>query len=230
MGPTFHGVVPGLDRDALAPDRSSIRRRRLTMKRSLLIVALGGLLVVGPAVSMAAAQATPAPKPAPKEAQPATKEAKPHAAPHAKAAQADMGTTGARTPLAQPNTEPPSDAPAGDVALGTVRVPRKVMADGKPLDAGSYQVRLTSQQAEGKATGATAAYERYVEFLQGGKVKGREVASIVPAADAPKVAKDKKPAPGSSKVELLKGNDYMRVWINRGGTNYLIHLAVPAAA
>ena len=30
------------------------------------------------------------------------------------------------------------------------------------------------------------------------------------------------------RVEMLKGNDYLRVWINRGGTNYIIHL--PAGA
>jgi len=36
------------------------------------------------------------------------------------------------------------------------------------------------------------------------------------------------PAPGGSKVELLKGNVYLRVWINRGGTHYLIHLPVTA--
>jgi hypothetical protein len=25
---------------------------------------------------------------------------------------------------------------------------------------------------------------------------------------------------------MLKGNDYLRVWINRGGTHYLVHFAV----
>jgi hypothetical protein len=29
-------------------------------------------------------------------------------------------------------------------------------------------------------------------------------------------------------VELLKGNVYLRVWINRGGTHYFIHLPVTA--
>jgi hypothetical protein len=27
-------------------------------------------------------------------------------------------------------------------------------------------------------------------------------------------------------VELLKGEDYLRVWINRGGNHYLVHLPV----
>ena len=29
-------------------------------------------------------------------------------------------------------------------------------------------------------------------------------------------------------TELLKGGDYYRVWINRGGTNYLINLPTGA--
>jgi hypothetical protein len=29
---------------------------------------------------------------------------------------------------------------------------------------------------------------------------------------------------GGARVETLKGDDYVRVWINRRGVNYLIHL------
>jgi hypothetical protein len=32
------------------------------------------------------------------------------------------------------------------------------------------------------------------------------------------------PAAGTAKVQTLKGADYVRVWINKGGTNYLVHL------
>ena len=115
--------------------------------------------------------------------------------------------------------------PTGDTALGSVSLPRSVMADGKPLKAGTYQVRLTAQAAAPAVPGQTM--ERWVEFLQGGKVAGREVVSIVPAAEM----KDLMPGPDAggqkglgTKVELLKGEDYLRVWINRGGVNYLIHM------
>ena len=37
------------------------------------------------------------------------------------------------------------------------------------------------------------------------------------------VVKDTPPASGSSKVQVLRGNDYLRVWINRGGNHYLMH-------
>ena len=129
-----------------------------------------------------------------------------------------------KAPLTQPNSEAAAMVPDGELALGTVKVPKGVKADGKELPAGLYKVRLTAQQAESKATGATAAYERYVEFVQGTVVKGREVVSIVPSADVSKVAKDKAPAPGTTRVQKLKGDDYVRVWINRGGNHYLIHL------
>jgi len=113
-------------------------------------------------------------------------------------------------------------------ALGSVTLGRNVMADGKPLAAGTYQVRLTTESPKPGA-GQTPESERYVEFVRGGKVMGREAASIVPQADIAQIADSKRqPAAGSSRVELLKGDDYLRVWINRGGTNYLIHL--PTAA
>ena len=129
-----------------------------------------------------------------------------------------------KAPLQQPTSEAAAMVPAGELALGSVRVPKGLKADGKELPAGTYRVRLTPEEAAGKAPGATPSYERYVEFLQGTQVKGREVVSIVPSADIGKVAKGKGPAPGASRVEKLRGDDYVRVWINRGGNHYLIHL------
>jgi hypothetical protein len=115
--------------------------------------------------------------------------------------------------------------PTGETALGSVNIPRSVKADGKDLKAGTYQVRLTAQAASPAVPGQTM--ERWVEFVQGGKVAGREVVSIVPAAEV----KDLQPGPDApptsragSKVEMLKGNEYLRVWINRAGVNYLIHM------
>ena len=77
----------------------------------------------------------------------------------------------------------------GETALGSVRIPRSVKADGKDLKAGTYQVRLTAQAASPAVPGQTM--ERWVEFVQGGKVVGREVVSIVPAAEV----KDLQPGP-----------------------------------
>ena len=79
--------------------------------------------------------------------------------------------------------------PTGETALGSVSIPRSVKADGKDLKAGTYQVRLTAQAASPAVPGQTM--ERWVEFVQGGKVVGREVVSIVPAAEV----KDLQPGP-----------------------------------
>ena len=118
------------------------------------------------------------------------------------------------------------EVPAGETALGSVRLPRSVMADGKALKAGTYQVRLTAQDASPATPGIKM--ERWVEFVQGGKVAGREVASIIPADEVKDTQQGpdlpgKQPRAGT-RVDMLKGGEYLRVWITRGGVQYLIHL------
>lgn len=133
---------------------------------------------------------------------------------------------------AAPNQQPPTAstpaAPTGELALGNVHLTRAVTADGKPLPAGIYQVRLTAQEAKPDAVGASKNIERWVEFVQKGTVKGREVVSIVPQAEVKTVVKDAPPAAGASKVQVLRGNEYIRVWINKAGNHYLIHLPTGA--
>src|SRR5262245_20627055 len=145
----------------------------------------------------------------------------------AKAAAQANSQAGHTAPKTQPPTETAPTAPAGEVALGTVRVPSSVKADGKPLSAGTYQVRLTAQSASPDAKGQTTGLERWVEFVQGGPVQGREIATLIRASQNDKGQKDAAPRPNGSRVDLLKGGDFYRVWINRGGNHYLIHL--PAA-
>lgn len=133
---------------------------------------------------------------------------------------------GHTAPKPQPATGPSVTAPEGQIALGTVRLGRVVKADGKPLPAGTYQVRLTAEPASPEAKGASPGLERWVEFVQGGKVRGREVVTIIPQAEMDKVQKDTPPGRNGSKVETLKGGDYVRLWINRGGNHYLVHFPV----
>jgi hypothetical protein len=130
--------------------------------------------------------------------------------------------------MAQGTATKPADkkmsGEAGARSLGTVRLTRSVKANGEVLRAGSYQVRLTEDVAKPEAPGTQPTLERWVEFVQGGQVKGKEVVSIVPEAEIAKIAESKRVPQGSSRVEMLKGNEFVRVWINRGGTNYLIHM------
>ena len=140
-----------------------------------------------------------------------------------------------QTAKPSPSTEKPATArPAmessaqagGSVNLGSVNIPRAVKGDGKALPAGSYQVRVTETPATPPAPGQTPQYERWAEFMRNGKVVAREVVTVVPAADIKQVAEQTPPPAGGYRAEVLKGNDYLRLWINRGGNHYLIHFNI----
>ena len=199
------------------------------MKQFVIAGTLAGALAVG---GTALAQQPPPPAPTPKTAPAPKAEAKagdqaekPAAKPRVKkAATGENSPAGHLAPKAQPNTTDNPNATDTAMALGTVRLPKGVKADGKALAAGTYQVRLTAEEAKPDAKGSSEVLERWVEFVQKGEVKGREVVSIVPANEAKLVQKDTPPPAGGSKVETLKGGDYMRLWINRGGNYYLVHL------
>jgi hypothetical protein len=137
----------------------------------------------------------------------------------------------------QAQTKPAAQAaavPTGEVALGTITIPKAVTADGKPLASGRYQLRLTPQAAQPTVPGQLPDLNRWVEFVQAGQVKGREIVSIIPPAEVgqtlegPDLKAGSAPKSGS-RVDLLKGGDFMRVWISRQGTQYLIHLPVAGA-
>ena len=121
----------------------------------------------------------------------------------------------------------PAEQAAGvSTTLGSVAIPRSVLANGARLAAGTYQLRLTDESAQPESAGQLPALNRWVEFVQGGEVRGREVVSIVPPDEIGDVAGAGTPSPGTSLVQMLKDNEYVRIWINQGGTHYLIHLPV----
>lgn len=109
-------------------------------------------------------------------------------------------------------------------SLGTVRLPAQVSANGQALPAGTYTLRLSSDPVT-PVVGQGPQAAKWVEFVQAGQVKGKELASVVDPADVKAVAKRTPPAAGRVLVQGLRGADYVRVWVNRAGTQYLIHLA-----
>ena len=129
--------------------------------------------------------------------------------------------------LALPVSQAGAQTAAAPKSLGSVTIAKKVMADGKPLPAGTYQVRLVAENPK-PGVGQTTEAEQYVEFVQAGKVVAREVATVVSNADIGSIVKNRKPAMNAVRVETLKGDDYIRVWINRSGQNYLINLPTGA--
>lgn len=116
--------------------------------------------------------------------------------------------------------------PEGDVSLGTIRLPVTVTADGQPLTVGTYRLRLTGEVAKPAVIGQAEKLERWVEFRQGSTVKARAVASIVPGAAIKEVAEGVPPAAGRPRVERLKEDDYLRIWINHRGDHVLLHLPI----
>ncbi|MCC7416284.1 MAG: hypothetical protein IT176_04015 [Acidobacteria bacterium] len=138
-----------------------------------------------------------------------------------------FAAAGASSPAAAPPQAPASGAaeavPTQPMPLATVRIPRAVKANDQLLPPGTYQVRLAGRLLP-PVPGETPDLEQWVEFLQRGQVKGRAAAPIVPGNEIQSLAKGPIPSSGSARVELLKEGDYVRVWINKGGMNYLIYL------
>jgi hypothetical protein len=193
------------------------------MKQFVIAGTLAGALALG---GTALAQQPPAPAPTPKPAPAGEQAAKPAAKPRVRKAPAgENAQAGHAAPKTQPTTTEAPSATTTAMTLGSIRLPKALKADGKALPAGTYQVRLTADEAKPDAKGSSEVLERWVEFVKGGQVVGREVVSIVPANEAKLVQKDTPPPSGGSKVETLKGGDYVRVWINKGGNYYLVHLA-----
>ncbi|HEY9724102.1 MAG TPA: hypothetical protein V6D47_19015 [Oscillatoriaceae cyanobacterium] len=195
------------------------------MKQWVIAGAIAGSLALGgsalaqtPAQQPSSTGQTSEQAPAPK----ASKAKKP--AMHSSAGATDDQAGAHKEPKQQPNTTENAEVSDSAMTLGTVHIPKAVKADNKPLAAGTYQVRLTADEAKPDAVGTSGKLERWVEFVQHGEVKGREVVSIVPKDETKMVQKDTPPAPGTSKVQMLKGGDYLRVWINKAGTQYLIYL------
>ncbi len=116
------------------------------------------------------------------------------------------------------------NVPTGDVSLGIVELPRRTMANGETLASGTYELHVTATSAVPDAPGQLPVLERWVEFRQGSEVRGREVVSIVPPSEIDDVAKTAPPASGTSRVEMLRDNEYLRVWVNQSNTHYFIHL------
>jgi len=112
------------------------------------------------------------------------------------------------------------------IVIGTVHIPKAAVANGAGLPAGTYTMRVSDDQPTVPA-GQSPDAEKWIEFVQGGKVVAKEMASVVTdAVMAAEVADRGRPKPGQTWLQTLKGGDYYRVWVNKGGTHYLVNLAI----
>ena len=109
----------------------------------------------------------------------------------------------------------------------SVRIPVAVLADGKPLPPGQYNLRLTVRQPP--QPGQSAGAQQAVEIIAGGNVVARETAEVLRDDDLPPVGASSQSVQNGTRVEMLKGGEFLRISMKRDGARYLVYLPIPHA-
>jgi hypothetical protein len=65
-----------------------------------------------------------------------------------------------------------------------------------------------------------------VEFVADGKVIAREIAEVLQDDDLPAVGASSLPVRAGTRVDLLKGGEFLRISVKRDRERYLIYLPV----
>jgi hypothetical protein len=104
-----------------------------------------------------------------------------------------------------------------------VTITQQVMADGKPLPAGTYELWITDERPDVKA-GAPSENQRVVEFAQNGKVVAREIAEVFRQGEPQAVGTSGTSGASRARTEMLRGGEFLRVSINDPDGRFLIHL------
>jgi hypothetical protein len=107
--------------------------------------------------------------------------------------------------------------------LATVRIAQPVLADGRPLAPGTYQIRLTDKRPTPRP-GQSADAQQWVELVADGSVVAREVAEVMRDDDRPDIGASAERAAEGVRLQILKGGDFLRISVKRQGIRYLIHL------
>ena len=122
-----------------------------------------------------------------------------------------------------PNAQSSAGTIAGATVLATVQISTPVLAGGTSLAAGKYEVRLTGEQPTPRVGQPRNAQES-VEFVVNGKAVARDVAEIFYDDDLPSIGASSQRAKTGTRVELLKGGEFLRISVKRAHERYLIHL------
>jgi hypothetical protein len=108
-------------------------------------------------------------------------------------------------------------------ALGRVHLTDAVIADGKPLAAGLYLLRLTDDEPK-PAVGQLPNAERWIEFVKDGRIAAREVATVVSVKGTETIIMRPLPLANRSQVDALEDDQFVRISIKRRGTKYIINM------
>jgi hypothetical protein len=117
-------------------------------------------------------------------------------------------------------------AQSASMTLGTIRITQPVLAHGKPLAPGTYEVRLTDESLPPNP-GQSPDAVRVVEFVKDGQVVARDAAEVMTAEGS--VIGTAGRAGSKPRVEMLKGGEFVRVSATRDGMRYLIYLPMANA-
>ena len=120
-------------------------------------------------------------------------------------------------------TQADKPATANANTLTTVHIATTVTAGGTSLPAGTYELRLTGQSPVPVGDEQRTLRE-WVEFVANGKVVAREVAEILYDDDLPSVGASSQKVPSGTRVEMLKGGEFLRISVKRENVRYLIYL------
>jgi hypothetical protein len=107
----------------------------------------------------------------------------------------------------------------------TVRITAHVAAGETTLSPGTYEIRLT-QKGPTSLPGQPPDSQRWVEFVESDKVIAREIAEVLRDDDLPAEGASSRPVRDGTRVEMLKGGEFLRISIKRERERYLIHLPV----
>ena len=111
---------------------------------------------------------------------------------------------------------------------GAFDLPRRAYVNGQPLEPGPYRVRLTDEAAP-VVDEEPSTTTRWIEFLHEteGVVAGRGLAIVISDSEIDALAKSSVPR-NQVRLDELQSGEYIRLWLNRGGSNYLVHMPTSA--
>lgn len=110
-----------------------------------------------------------------------------------------------------------------DTILAVVDLPFAVWAFETILPAGEYGIRHVEAPPRFEE-GRTVCGSCWMEFLERDVVRGREQATIIGKDEAAMLFKGPRPPDDGARLDVLDGGAYVRIWINRGRTDYVISL------
>jgi hypothetical protein len=106
-------------------------------------------------------------------------------------------------------------------ATARVRLTQPVLAGGQRLAPGIYELVIT-EHATAAPSGEVNRTQRWVDFVQDGRIVAREIAEVFD--HEPRPVGTSGGADARAVVQNLKGGEFVRIAVMAGDGRYLVHL------